>query len=154
MLQPADLNTLLKEALARAEVPPEVQVTTDLQDLPPVMVNSDQIQQVFLNLIANAAQAMPTGGKLEICSAKREVKPGTWGVQVSFRDTGEGIPAENLPKLFEPLFTTRARGIGLGLAISRRLVEAHRGSIEVLSEIGVGSTFTVRLPVALAGKLS
>jgi signal transduction histidine kinase len=67
---------------------------------------------------------------------------------VSITDTGVGIPQENLDKLFEPLFTTKAKGIGLGLAVTKTLVEGHGGSIEVESEVGKGTTFTVRLPIA------
>ena len=147
-LQPTDLKPVLEEALARAAPPPQVTVKVEVQpDLPPVMTDADQMQQVFVNLITNAVQAMPEGGTLEVHATQREVEPGTWNVELAFTDTGEGIPEENMSRLFEPLFTTRAKGIGLGLAISQRLVEAHGGSIEVHSEVGVGSTFTVRLPV-------
>lgn len=160
MLREADLNALVKEVLARTEVPEGVEVVTALEkDLPPVMVDGDQVQQVFLNLITNAVQAMtssssvetPEGGRLEVRSALCEVEPDTWSIELSFTDTGEGIPEENLPHIFEPLFTTRAKGIGLGLAVSQRLVEGHGGSIEVHSEVGAGSTFTVRLPLAPGG---
>ena len=147
MLHSTDLTSVLEEALARAAPPPQVHVDVDWQpNLPRVMADADQIQQVFLNLITNAVQAMPDGGQLAIKFRVPSPEPGH--VTVSITDTGEGIPAENLPRLFEPLFTTRAKGIGLGLAISQRLVEAHGGSIEVCSQVGVGSTFTVRLPVA------
>jgi signal transduction histidine kinase len=66
---------------------------------------------------------------------------------ISFTDTGVGIPQENLGRLFEPLFTTKAKGIGLGLALTRTMVEGHGGTIEVQSEVGKGSTFTVKLPI-------
>ena len=86
---------------------------------------------------------MPEGGQLVVTSES----PGNEWVAVSFADTGEGIPEENLPKLFEPLFTTKAKGIGLGLAVTKTMVEGHGGTIEVQSEVGRGSTFTVRLPI-------
>jgi signal transduction histidine kinase len=86
---------------------------------------------------------MPDGGQLEIRS---EVSPPAQ-LAISFADTGVGISEDNLEKLFEPLFTTRAKGIGLGLAITKTLVEGHKGTIEVQSKLGKGSIFTVRLPL-------
>ncbi len=92
--------------------------------------------------LLHAIQAMPDGGRLDVQS---EAPTGDW-LAVSFSDSGAGIPQENLTKLFEPLFTTKARGIGLGLALTKTLVEGQGGTIEVSSEVGRGSTFTVRLP--------
>ena len=92
--------------------------------------------------ILNVVQAMPEDGQLLVRS---EVPSAEW-VAVSFADTGVGIPEENLGKLFEPLFTTKAKGIGLGMAVTKTLVEGHGGSIEVGSEVGKGSTFKVKLP--------
>jgi signal transduction histidine kinase len=89
---------------------------------------------------------MPEGGRLAVTTAS-ERDGGTGRVVVSIADTGTGIPAENLKKLFEPLFSTKAKGIGLGLAIAKSLVENHGGTIEVHSEAGRGSTFAVRLPL-------
>jgi signal transduction histidine kinase len=100
-----------------------------------------QIEQVLANLVSNACQAMPQGGRLTLSARAEE----GW-VQLSVADTGCGIPPENLEKIFEPLFTTRARGIGLGLAVSRNLVEVNGGSIQVESTEGQGSTLTVTLP--------
>ena len=101
--------------------------------------------QVFENLIRNAIQAMPNGGQLTINS----VVHGPEDLAISIADTGEGIPKENLEKLFEPLFTTKAKGFGLGLALVKMLVEGHDGIIEVKSDgvAGNGSTFTVKLPL-------
>ena len=86
---------------------------------------------------------MPEDDKLTI---KSEILSPGWGA-ISLADTGVGIPEENLEKLFEPLFTTMAKGIGLGLALTRTLVEGHGGAVEVESKVGKGSTFTVRLPI-------
>jgi signal transduction histidine kinase len=95
------------------------------------------------NLILNAVQAMPEGGQLTV---KSEVPSPEW-VAVSVADTGVGVPEEHLDKLFEPLFTTKAKGVGLGLAVVKSLVDGHGGTIEVQSKVGKGSTFTVRLPI-------
>ncbi|MBL7177824.1 MAG: PAS domain S-box protein [Desulfobacteraceae bacterium] len=135
----SDLGT---QALEKQPVPENVKMATTIpSDLPPVFVDNKQINQVLLNLVTNACQAMPEGGKLSISAIAKQDK-----VHVSVTDTGSGISKENMEKLFEPLFTTKARGIGLGLAVSKNLVEANGGSIKVESEKGKGSTFTVILP--------
>jgi len=106
-------------------------------------IDPDQLGEALENIILNAIQAMPEGGQLVI---KSEV-PGPKWVAVSFTDTGRGCSEENLRKLFEPLFTTRAKGIGLGLAITKTVLEAYGGTINVQSEVGKGSTVTARLPI-------
>jgi signal transduction histidine kinase len=146
-LQMCHVNTVVQDALSRALVPDTVAVITKLgRDLPPLLADPSQIEQVFINLITNAVQAMSSrdkAGKLEIS---------TWAengfIVTEFKDNGGGIPEENLGKIFEPLFTTKTKGIGLGLAVSKRIIEAHEGSIEVESELGKGSTFKVKLPMA------
>jgi two-component system NtrC family sensor kinase len=127
-----------------------IQVNWELDDDLPIMyADPEQLDQVFTNLIRNAVQAMPEGGRLTIATAKEDADQ----VTASVADTGVGIPEETLKKVFEPLFTTRVRGIGLGLAIAKTLVEGHDGAIEVTSEVGEGTRFTVRLPLAReAGK--
>ena len=105
------------------------------------------MEQVLGNLTTNACQAMIEGGTLTIRAQPAALDDGQPAVRIQVIDTGSGITAENLKKLFEPLFTTKARGIGLGLAVSRKLVEANGGRIDVQSEVGKGSTFTVYLPV-------
>ncbi|MCD6397358.1 MAG: MCP four helix bundle domain-containing protein [Spirochaetaceae bacterium] len=130
-------DTIMKKQLSR-----NVKVNTEIpRDLPPVFIDPAQIDQVLDNLVTNACQAMPDGGKLTI-SARVENKK----ISLSISDTGCGISNENIKKLFEPLFTTKARGIGLGLTLSKNLVEINGGSLEVKSKEGVGSTFTVILP--------
>lgn len=117
------------------------------QDLRPVCVDVSQMQQVFFNIIMNAVEAMDGEGTLTICTHEA----GEGGrVEVSFADTGCGIPQENLEHLFEPFFTTKevGRGTGLGLSISHGIVERHGGSLSVQSCLGEGTTFTVALPRA------
>jgi len=108
---------------------------------PLVRGDAEMLKQVFLNIILNALQSMPEGGRLTIATAQRE----TATVEISFSDTGAGIPEENLRRIFDPLFSTRERGAGLGLAIVHNLVDLHGGAIEVESGAG-GTVFTVSLP--------
>jgi signal transduction histidine kinase len=141
-----DIKEMVQETLSRIAVPESVEVVSQLNGtLPAILTDPDQLVQVFGNIILNAAQAMPDGGQLIVES---QVPSPEW-VAVSFTDTGVGIPEENLGRLFEPLFTTKAKGIGLGLAVTKTLVEGHGGRIEVASEMGVGTTFTVRLPISV-----
>jgi PAS domain S-box-containing protein len=166
-----DVNDLVRNALSRATVPEKVEVVTQLEELPAILADPDQLGQVFANIILNGFQAMPEGGQLVVKTSEVSEKPPRSGwVAVSFADTGVGIPEENLGKLFEPLFTTKAKGIGLGLAVTRTLVEGHGGTIEIQSpstlrrgsgqaglrtgEVGKGSTFTVRLPIGRGPALS
>ena len=146
----AAVSELVAEVFKKRPPPEEVEVITQIApDLPPVYVDPRQMEQVLGNLVTNAYQAMKEGGKLTISAQTSEVSeklPKSKWVALSISDTGCGISPENMAKLFEPLFTTKARGIGLGLATSRILVEANGGSMEVESEEGKGSTFTVRLP--------
>ncbi len=111
-------------------------------DLPRVLVDPDQMRQVAINLILNAGAAMESGGTITVGTSACA----GGGVEIAIRDEGAGIAPENLEKIFEPFFTTKARGTGLGLAITKRIVEQHFGSIMVESELGKGTTFTVRLP--------
>ncbi len=140
---PAQLNVIIKDVLARQPETPSVKRELDLAEpLPPVMVDPDQVAQVFLNLVANAVEAMPESGTLAICT-----RATADAVIATVADTGTGIPPENLQKVFQPLFTTKTRGIGLGLAVSRRLMESNGGTLTVASRVGEGSTFTVTFPL-------
>jgi PAS domain S-box-containing protein len=141
-----DLNDVVQEELSRTPLPdaPRVEVVCQLdEDLPFILADPDQLSQVFGNIIHNGIQAMTDGGRLVVRSA---VESPEW-VTVSVADTGAGISEENLKKIFEPLFTTKAKGIGLGLALVKTLVEGHGGTVGVESQVGEGSTFTVRLPL-------
>jgi signal transduction histidine kinase len=121
-----------------------IEVERDFARVPPVRGDADRLQQVFLNLFVNAADAMPGGGCLRVSLASPE--PGV--VEVRVRDTGEGIPEDVLPRVFDPFFTTKPRGqgTGLGLVVSRGIVLDHGGTIEVQSEPGGGAEFLIRLP--------
>ncbi|MGA9350428.1 MAG: ATP-binding protein, partial [Anaerolineae bacterium] len=151
-----DVNDVVQEALSRTTVPENVEVVSQLDEtLPIILADPDQLGQVFGNIILNAIQAMPEGGQLVIKTSEVSEKlPKSEWVTVSFTDTGVGISEESLSRLFEPLFTTKAKGIGLGLAVTKTLVEGHGGSIEVQSELGKGSTFAVRLPTGRGPALS
>jgi len=119
----------------------KVEVIKELDELPEILVDEQKLQQVFWNLLINALQASPAGGKLTVKSRK-----GNDEVVVSFSDTGPGIPQEDLSKIFDPFFTTKDQGSGLGLAICHRIVETLGGKIEVQSEVGKSTTFSVHLP--------
>jgi len=143
--RPTDLNEILRqtltltaEHLARSGV--EIEVVHD-SEIAPLPLDEGQMKQVFLNLITNAAQAMPAGGRLGIQSSRKEN-----GITVTVADTGAGIPPEVQRRLFEPFFTTKDGGTGLGLSLSLGIVQEHGGEISVESEEGKGSTFTVWLP--------
>jgi signal transduction histidine kinase len=138
-----EISALVTQVIAEQLPPEQIELSTQLaSNLPSVFVDPEQVEQVLVHLISNAYQSMPEGGKLTI-STKLE----TNDVAISVADTGCGISPENMNKLFEPLFTTKAKGIGLGLAVSKSLIESNEGTIEVESEENKGSIFTVRLPV-------
>jgi signal transduction histidine kinase len=128
-----------------------VQLTTHFsENLPWVAVDRNQTKQVILNLIHNALHAMPTGGDLDISTACRERDGKNW-LTVALKDTGIGIAPDNIERVFEPFFTTRSKdgGTGLGLSVSYGIIADHRGFIDITSEVGQGSTFTIWLPVEL-----
>jgi signal transduction histidine kinase len=136
-------ESLVQRAIAASTIPDNVAVQVETPaNLPPLFVDPQQMGQVLVNLVTNAYQAMPEGGKLTIAAGANQDD-----LEISIADTGTGIPVENMDKLFEPLFTTKARGIGLGLAISKNLAEANGGSIDVESVEDEGSTFSLLLPV-------
>ncbi len=114
---------------------------------PPALCDPDQIYQVVLNLLVDAIQALQDGGRIRI--ATLEEKGGTVGFAVE--DDGPGLPAELRDRVFNPFVTSREEGTGLGLAFVERAVKAHRGTVEVRSQEGVGTTFAVRIPVAKVG---
>ncbi len=139
-----DINEAVEDALSRVQVPAEIRVEKHLQnDLPAILADSIQLGQIFTNIIQNAVQAMPKGGRMTMKTTSVDESHAL----ISISDTGIGIPEENLGKLFEPLFTTKAKGVGLGLAIVKSLVEQHGGTIQVESQEGEGSTFAISLPV-------
>jgi len=122
-----------------------IQVIKELDpSLPKLMADFDQLQQVCTNLILNAVQAMPDGGRLTLHTSADDNQ-----VKIEIQDTGCGISPENMRKLFTPFFTTKekGKGVGLGLAIAHGIIQRHRGSIEVQSKEGEGTTFTIYLPL-------
>jgi signal transduction histidine kinase len=142
--QKVRIKDVIQEAISRNILPKNITLISQLdENLPIILGDPVHLGQIIRNILSNAIQAMPEGGNLTI---KSEVPSQGW-VDISTTDTGVGIPEDNLTKIFEPLFTTKAKGIGLGLAITKTLVEAHGGTIDVQSEIGTGSTFIVRLPL-------
>jgi signal transduction histidine kinase len=118
-------------------------------DLPPVLVDPDHLQQVLINLLTNAIEATPAGGRVVVTGVPR-ADDGRPGVALEVRDTGSGIPEEALPRIFDPFFSTKParEGAGLGLAICRDLVRSNGSDIQVASTPGQGTTFTVWIPEA------
>ncbi len=148
--RPCNINELILHTLSlveRQSVFQNIRIVKNLDpQVPIILLDANQIQQVFMNILLNAADAMATGGSLTISSSP---VPGDSFVRVNFSDTGCGIPEENLNRIFDPFFTTKAdkKGTGLGLAVSYGIIDRHRGRIEVQSEIDRGTTFTIQLPV-------
>ena len=140
-LKETNPKSAVTEALSHIDFPKNVQLIDLTEPTPTIKIDIDKMKRVFINLIKNAIDAMPDGGKLTITSEKANNK-----VKIAFADTGVGISEENLKKLFGPLFTTKAKGMGLGLAICKRIVEAHGGTISVESIINKGTAFTIIIP--------
>jgi signal transduction histidine kinase len=109
---------------------------------------SGQLRQVLWNLLRNAVAAMPGGGRVGLSVSRRDRSNGNPEAVLSVSDTGIGIPPEDLEHIFEPFFSRRVDGTGLGLAITARIVEDHKGTIEVASEVGKGTTFVIRFAAA------
>ena len=151
---PLDVNDVVRKTINLIEKErsgSRVEIAMNLHDgLPPVRADAQQLRQVFLNLTINAFDAMAQGGRLQVStSLRRSTRRGASAafLEIRFRDDGVGIPPADLRSLFIPFFTTKEKGTGLGLPISQRIIENHGGTIEVRSQPGSGSTFTVLLPV-------
>ncbi len=138
-----DLEQVVVDVVGTLKVPENVEVSVSLDErLHDVRADSNLLKRVFTNLLTNGIQAMPDGGSLSVTGAVMGEK-----VSLSISDTGVGVSEENMGKLFQPLFTTKAKGTGLGLAVCRRIVEAHGGEISFESEEGVGTSFVISFPV-------
>jgi two-component system, NtrC family, sensor histidine kinase HydH len=137
-----EVLTLLRQTALKGRV----QVVLEAGGLPLLSGNGEQLRQAFLNLALNALQAMPRGGELRVSTGQVGAE-----AQVRFADSGQGIPPENLQRIFNPFFTTRHEGTGLGLAITHRIVQGHGGRIHVESRLGEGTTFTIALPMEEQG---
>lgn len=134
-------KSLIDESLSLVAVPGNVQLVDHTQQEPTFAVDVDKLKRALTNVIKNAFDAMPTGGLLTIRSRKLNQS-----VEFTFTDTGAGMSRETLQKLWDPLFTTKAKGMGFGLPISKRFIEAHGGQISVASASGKGTTVTVTIP--------
>lgn len=143
--QPFSIETCVQEALAVNPVGDKIQVKLDFPpSLPRALGDVDQLRIVFANLIRNARDAMPDGGTLIIHGRLSGNE-----VETAVTDTGLGITQEDLSRIMEPLYSTKARGLGLGLALSRAILDKNKGSLQATSQLGTGSTFTVRLTADL-----
>ena len=148
-IEPANANELLNSAMSLVEhqaIFQNINITKDLvSDPPSIMVDAAQIQQVFINIALNAAEAMESQGDLTI---QTKVSEDRQYMEIAFTDTGRGIAEEDIERLFEPFYTTKevGRGTGLGLAISFGIIQRHNGTIAVKSKLNEGTTFTIRLP--------
>ena len=155
-MSPTDLGSIIQDAmllLEREMRKYRVSVELDIQpETPCAMANGNQIQRVLLNLLINARQAMPEGGTILVC-----LRPAADEkfVELIVRDSGEGIPREKLPRIFDAFYSTKAGpdesgkgGTGLGLAACKEIIDAHRGRIRVESTVGRGTAFVLRIPVA------
>jgi two-component system sensor kinase FixL len=149
---PTDMTALVKRVLARMQPAIERAGVKSMfsapEDLPLAMADPLSIEQVILNLIDNAAKAMPDGGHLGVSLQLSALESGAPAVEVRVADTGQGLPPQVREKLFQPYVTTRADGHGLGLALSRHILDAHRGALRAETYPGSGTVFRVFLPVA------
>jgi len=143
-LEPTETSPreILEETLCLVEIPKNIKVKKCVPNRPKIWVDVGKMKRVFVNIIKNAVDAMPQGGTLTITSRKRNNN-----VEISFVDTGIGMTKKVLEKIWTPLFTTKAKGMGFGLPICKRIVEAHGGSILIESQPGKGTTFTVVVPI-------
>ena len=137
-----DPRTILDVVLSKAIIPENIKLLCQAKNEPTLCIDPTKIERAFLNIIKNAVDAMPNGGALKVRS---QADPEN--VDFIFSDTGKGIPPQVMTKLFTPLFTTKAKGMGFGLAISKRIIEAHGGKISLTSKIEEGTTVIVSLPI-------
>lgn len=146
VLAPVDVNQIIKDVrklLSHGMLSSRIRMIGNLADgLPVTMGDANQLKQVFLNVVSNSIQSMPDGGTIEISSEQSGQT-----MVVTVRDNGPGIPKEIMSKMFVPFFTTRKAGSGLGMAVTRRIVENHGGSVSVDSEIGKGTTVSISIPI-------
>lgn len=152
---PTDINGLVDKVLSffvtQRGMPVDYKIEKRLfSSLPRAMIDPSSMEQAFLNIILNAQKAMPRGGTFTVSTValpqRKDDGKEVHEVEIIFEDTGVGIPGENLPKIFNPFFSTRSDGTGLGLAIAKNIVEQHGGKIEVESQVNVGTKFIITLP--------
>jgi len=160
-MEPTNLQQLIDDSLVLLERELNkyrISLEKDFPDVPLVRANGNQIQQVLLNLLINARQAMPDGGTIIL---RLQHHPDQQMVAIIIRDSGSGIAQEKLPRIFDPFFSTKSGpdssgkgGTGLGLSSCRNIIDGHQGRIRVASTLGQGTQFTILLPVAVAAKKS
>jgi signal transduction histidine kinase len=147
-LQPRSINAVIEKVLTVVEansISSRIEIQWELHPhLPPVPMDQEQIHQVILNIVINAIESMPDGGTLTVRTFRIDSATGD-AVGVSIRDTGQGIRRETLKQIFTPFFTTKERGVGLGLAVCQRIIRNHGGRIRVKSIPGKGTIFYIRL---------
>jgi signal transduction histidine kinase len=143
-LERLDLTAIICDAIASAKLPPTVSVVRDFPEQG-LLVNADRVQlpMCFKNIVKNAVEAMEGTGTLTVTVHRAA----DGQAEISFADTGPGIPTDNLTNIFQPLFSTKAKGIGFGLSIAKMIVERHGGIIEAKSEMGKGANIIIRLPL-------
>ena len=144
-----DVRSIIKDALGHVKIPKRIRVVESTKSQPTMRLDLEKMRRVFVNIIRNAVDAMPKGGTLTIATIETNGR-----LQITFSDTGEGMTQDTMRKLWSPLFTTKSEGMGLGLPITRRFVEAHGGSISVESKLGEGSIFTVTLATSESKPIS
>jgi signal transduction histidine kinase len=135
-------KSITRDAIGAVKVPQNVRVQNLSEDQPTLRIDPERMGRVFINLIQNAIDAMPQGGTLTISSKKSE-----GNVEITLTDTGSGMPERVMKNLGKPLQTTKVKGLGLGLAICKRILDAHGGNMSAKSETGGGTTLTIQLPI-------
>ena len=142
-IEETDFTKLVEDVFSGLKVPENINVVYSIEPcFTKLMTDSSAMKRILTNLSSNAIQAMPKGGKLTLDAAYKDDK-----IFISIQDTGLGIPDETKDKLFKPLFTTKSKGQGFGLAVVKKLTEALNGKVSVESEVGKGSRFTVEFPL-------
>jgi signal transduction histidine kinase len=141
-LQVNSVQNVLTDALAMVKIPENVKVINTVSEEPTFRIDKNKIERVFINLVKNAIEAMPNGGTITLNCKKTNDN-----VEITVADTARGISEDVLPKIFTPLLTTKAQGMGFGLAICKRIIVAHGGLITVETEKDKGATFKITLPI-------
>ncbi len=142
-----DMNIFLDDIINLVEIEAKdkgIKIEKEIDELPPTKIDKDEMKKALLNILRNGIEATPSGKKMWIEAKEEKEKK---EINLKIKDSGEGIPKENMSKVFQPYFTTKQKGSGLGLAIAYRIVSDHRGKIEIQSQEGKGTTFIIRLPL-------
>ncbi len=144
----SDFIFLVEQKLLQHRIELELEIQT-LKDFPVLRANAQKLKQALINLVMNAIEAMPSGGKIKLSMREQSGR-----FEIVFSDTGQGIPTSRLKTIFEPFYSTKTNGLGLGLAVCREIIEQHGGSLSAESREGAGATFRVRLPLLSGERLT